>query len=298
MQTATKEAQAGLVLENIVFATDFSPAAATALFWAAEQARHFHAALHVVNAVEPANYSLPPDTWHMANQGRDLETKKLRAFLQASFSDIKSEVQIWEGTVSQVLASAIDRDHADLVVLGTHGRTGVGKFLLGSLAEEILRNAPCPVLTIGPHAQTDQQSQLNEVLYATDFSPASLSGARYVIAFAEGYNAKLTLLHVVEPRKVDELVHESDLIASSERLLRDLVPRGALREEPRCEVRQGAPADEILGLAQQVHAGLIVLGARRPSGVSAPASHLPIATVHKVIAHAPCPVLTVRHAKP
>lgn len=297
MQTATKEAQSGIILKDIVFATDFSPAAAIALSYAGDLAQRFHAALHVVNAVEPANYSLPPETWHVADQARDLETKKLRALLQNSFPTVESEVQIWEGTVSQVLTSAIDRDAADLVVLGTHGRTGVGKFLLGSSAEEILRNAPCPVLTIGPHTQPDPHRPLDDILYATDFSPASLSGARYAISLAQEYGAKLTLLHVVEGRKTDELVHESDLIESSKRLLRNLVPQGTLREEPQCEVKLGVPAEKILDLAQQVHAGLIVLGARRASGVPGAASHLPIATVHKVIAHAPCPVLTVRHAQ-
>lgn len=297
MQTATKEAQSGIVLKDIVFATDFSPAAANALSYAGDLAQRFHASLHVVNAVEPANYSLPPETWHVADEARELETKKLRAFLQNSFPTVESEVQIWEGTVSQVLTSAIDRDAADLVVLGTHGRTGVGKLLLGSSAEEILRNAPCPVLTIGPHTEPDQHRPLNDILYATDFSPASLSGARYAISLAREYGAKLTLLHVVEGRKTDELVHESDLIESSKRLLRNLVPQGTLSQEPQCEVKLGAPAEKILEVAQQMHAELIVLGARRASGVPGAASHLPIATVHKVIAHAPCPVLTVRHAQ-
>jgi nucleotide-binding universal stress UspA family protein len=298
MQTSTKEAPASTILKNIVFATDFSPAAENALLYAADLAQRFHAVLHVVNAVEPVNYTLPPETWHTADQARELATKKLRAFLQSSFPDVENEVQLWEGTVSRVLTSAIDRDTADLVVLGTHGRTGVGKLLLGSSAEEILRNAPCPVLTIGPHAQTEQQWQLNDILYATDFSPASLSGARYAIALAQEYKASLTLLHVIENRKTDELVHESDLIASSARLLRNLVPESAgLPSELRCEVRQGVPAEKILEVAQQFHAGLIVLGARRASGVPGAASHLPVATVHKVIAHAPCPVLTVRHAK-
>jgi nucleotide-binding universal stress UspA family protein len=295
MQMSTKEAPTSVALKNIVFATDFSPAAANALSYAADLAGRFHAALHVVNAAEPANYSLPPETWHAADEARELETKKLRAFLQTSFPEIESEVQIWEGTVPQVLTSAIDRAHADLVVLGTHGRTGFGKLLLGSSAEEILRNAPCPVLTIGPETRMQQQWQLNNILYATDFSPASLSGAQYAIAIAHEYNARLTLLHVVEGRKVDELVHEADLVASSLRLLRNLVPQGVLQQEPHCEVKQGPPAEEILKAALGANAGLIVLGARRSSGVPGAASHLPIATVHKVIAHAPCPVLTVRH---
>jgi nucleotide-binding universal stress UspA family protein len=297
MQTAIKGARASIVLENIVFATDFSPAAANALLFAVYLAQRFHAALHVVNTVEPANYSLPPETWHAVDQARHLEATKVQGILRATQPEIENDVQMWEGTVSEVLTTAIDRDSADLVVLGTHGRTGVGKLLLGSSAEEILRSAPCPVLTIGPHAQTEPQWQLNDVLYATDFSPASISGARYAIALAHEYNARLTLLHVVEGRKTDKLVHESDLIESSRRLLAKLVPEGVLRNEVRYEVKLGVPAETILEVAQQTHAGLIVLGARRASGVPGAASYLPIATVHKVIAHAPCPVLTVRHAK-
>lgn len=301
MQTATKEAQANIVLREIVLATDFSPAAANALSYAIDLSNRFHAGLHVVNAVEPPNYALPPETWHAADQARDIESAKLREFLQAASPDVESEVQVWEGSVQQVLTSAIARDNADLVVVGTHGRTGVGKLLLGSSAEEILRNAPCPVLTIGPCAKADKhwewQWQLKNILYATDFSPASLSGARYAIALAHEYGAKLTLLHVVEGRKTDELVHESDLIESSRRLLHNLVPQGALCDEPQCEVKLGAPAETILEVAQQVNAGLIVLGARRATGVPGAASHLPIATVHKVITHATCPVLTVRHTQ-
>lgn len=302
MATATKEAPASIVLREIVLATDFSPAAANALSYAIDLAHRFHAGLHVVNAVEPPNYALPPETWRATDEARDLESTKLREFLHATSPEVESDVQIWEGNIPQVVTSAIERDEADLVVVGSQGRTGLGKLLLGSSAEEILRNAPCPVLTIGPHATAEKhwewQWQLKNILYATDFSPASLAGARYAVALAQEYGARLTLLHVVERRKTDELVHEYDLIESSRRLLRNLVPAGALREEPRCEVKLGGPAETILEIARQVDAGVIVLGARRASGVPGAASHLPIATVHKVIAQATCPVLTVRHTQP
>jgi len=292
MQTDRKETLATMGLKNVVFPTDFSRTASGALPFAAGLASRFRAALHVVNAAEPANYSLPPETWHLADQTRERETKQVRTFLQTSFPEIESEVQVWEGTVSQVLTSAIDRDHADMIVLGTHGRTGVGKLLLGSAAEAILRTAPCPVLTLGPHARTEPEWQLHQILYATDFSPASIEGVQYAIAFAQAYNAKLALLHVIETRETDELVHEAELTDSSRRLLRKLVPEDALPFEPRCEVIQGAAADAIIEVARRLNAGLIVLGARRASGAT---SHLPVATVHKVIAQAPCPVLTVRH---
>jgi len=291
------EKQTGITLKSIVFATDFSPAAANALPYAADLAARFGARLHIVNATEAPNYALPPQTWRGADEIRDRETQRLRDSLRISFPHVENEVEIWEGTVGRVVAASVDRDHADLVVLGTRGRTGVGKLLLGSSAEEVLRNAPCPVLTIGPHALARQPWSLKEILYATDFSPASLSAAQYAVALAQEYRARLTLLHVIEDQKVNELVQPSELVASSLRLLSNLAPaQMGMSPEPQYEVWQGAPADKILELAGQIGAGLIVLGARKPSGVPGAATHLPIATVHKVVAQAPCPVLTVRHA--
>jgi len=298
MQTKTAELKTSITLKNIIFATDFSTAAENALPYAAELARRFGATLHVVNAAEPVNYALPPETWRAGDQARELQLKKARAFLQASFPQIENDVQVWEGPVWQVLASAIERDNADLIVLGTHGHTGVGKVLLGSATEEILRVAPCPVVTVGPFARNAEQWQVGSILYATDLSAASPEAAHYAVGLAEACGAKLTLLHVVEMRKTDELVHESDLIESSKRLLRKLVPEGAtLAAEPRCEVRMGVPDETILQVAQEVGASLIVLGARKASGVPGAASHLPIATVHKIVTHAACPVVTVRHAQ-
>jgi len=292
----TTETQTGITLKNIVFATDFSPAAMNALSYAADLAHRFGAKLHIVNATEVANYALPPQTWRGVDEARNLETQRLRDSLQTQFPDVENEIQVWEGTVERVVAASVDRVNADLIVLGTRGRTGVGKLLLGSSAEEVLRNAPCPVLTVGPDALTQQPWSLKEIVYATDFSPASLSAARYAVALAQEYKATLTLLHVIEDQKTDELVHPSELAASSLRLLANLVPAGTIMScEPRCEVWQGAPADKILELAGQTGAGLIILGARKPSGVPGAATHLPIATVHKVVAQAPCPVLTVRH---
>jgi nucleotide-binding universal stress UspA family protein len=294
MQTIEK--QAGITLRDIVFATDFSPVAANALSYAADLAHRFKAKLHVVNATESVNYALPPQTWRGLDEARNLETQRLRDSLQSEFPDVENEIQLWEGPVERVVTASVDRAKADLIVLGTRGRTGVGKLLLGSSAEEVLRNAPCPVLTVGPHASTQQPWSLKEILYATDFSPASLSAAQYAMALAQEYKAKLTLLHVIEDRKVDELVQPSDLAASSLRLLSNLAAGAILSSQPRCEVWQGAPADKILELADQIGAGLIVLGARKASGVPGAATHLPIATVHKVVAQAHCPVLTVRHA--
>lgn len=294
MQTAVKPTE--LKIRNILFATDFSPAAANALFFAGELARRFGAKLHAVNAAEPANYALPPQSWHAVDEARALETKRLQQSIQTFFPDVDHEVQVWEGVTGQVVPASIARANADLVVLGTHGRTGAGRLLLGSSAEEILRTVPCPVLTVGPQAHKHEGWQPTDILYATDFSPAAVPAAHYAVALAREYGASLTLLHVIQELGVGDLVHPSELIDSSTRLLRNLVPQAAgLRSEPRVEVEQGEPAEKILEAAKRVNANLIVLGARRSSGVPGAATHLPIATVHEVVANAPCPVLTVRH---
>ena len=114
-------------------------------------------------------------------------------------------------------------------------------------------------------------------------------------AAIEEHEARLTLVHIIEKPRVGELVQPRELVSSSAHLLRDLVPEEAkFWCEPQCVVEEGEPAEKILEIAGRVGASLIVLGVRKSLGVPGAATHLPIATVHKVIAHATCPVLTVR----
>ena len=98
---------------------------------------------------------------------------------------------------------AIEADDVDLIVLGTHGRTGAEKLLLGSVAEEIFRRSPVPVLTIGPgvRSSTHNAGRFRRVLFATDLSPESLAAAPYAITLAQENQARLALLLVM--RKPD-----------------------------------------------------------------------------------------------
>lgn len=204
---------------------------------------------------------------------------------------------ILEGDLWSNLAAVIEANQIDLIVMGTRGRTGIGKFLLGSVAEEIFRQAPCPVLTVGPYAvsEPEQGGEFTHILFATDFSPESVAAAPYAISLAQECQAYLTLLHVIEEPKAGDLVRPPELVASSEQLLRKLVPPEAeLWCVPEYAIERGKAAQKILEVAAHSKAGLIVLGVRRPSGVPGAATHLPIATAHKVVSDAACPVLTVR----
>ena len=138
-------------------------------------------------------------------------------------------------------------------------------------------------------------ADIAEIVYATDFSPESAAAAAHAISLAQEFQAHLTLLHVIQDEAPGDLAHPGEFVESSQRRLRNLVPPEAeLWCEPRFLVVQGSPADKILEVAKQREADLIILGIHKPGGFPGADTHLPIATAHKVVSHAPCPVLTVR----
>jgi nucleotide-binding universal stress UspA family protein len=284
-------------LKNILFATDFSHAAAAALPFAAEIAQRFGAKLFAVHAKTPENYALPTaEIWPVVNAELEKETDRLRQTLQEQFPGVESDVLIGEGGVWGVLEAAAQEKQADLIVVGTSGRRGIGKFVLGSVAEEILRRAQCPVLTVGPHSPSGppREAKFRKIVYATDFGDGAPAAAAYAVALAQEHQAHLTLLHVIEHPKVGELVRPQELEEAALDRLRALATGEAeLWCEPKAMVRHGVPAEQILEVAEKEQADLIVLGVHNVKGILR-VTHLPTAVAHQVISHATCPVLTVR----
>jgi nucleotide-binding universal stress UspA family protein len=284
-------------LKNILFATDFSQTAAAALPFAAEIARAFGAKLYAVHARTPENYALPvTEVWPVASALLEQETTQLQQTLLSQFPGLESEVLIGEGGVWGVLEATASEKKADLIVVGTSGRRGIGKFILGSVAEEILRQATCPVLTVGPHSACDppREAKFRTILLATNFADASPAAAAYAVALAQEHQAHLILLHVIEYPKAGELLRPEDFEAAALNSLHALVTgETELWCEPRAMLRHGAPAERILEVAEHDQADLIVLGVRNVKGLLR-ATHLPTAVAHQVISQAPCPVLTVR----
>jgi nucleotide-binding universal stress UspA family protein len=270
-------------LKNVLFLTDFSPAADAAAPYAAEVAKRFGAKLYALHVQTPIiNPMTEPATWAVLEKAAEEEAATHRATLLNSFPGQQTEALIREG---------------GLIVLGTRGRSGLAKFFLGSAAEEIFRKAPCPVLTVGPFSpgQPERSAKFFEIVYATDFSNQSVAAASYALSIAQEFQAHLTLLHVIAADKAGELVRSEELVNSAERRLRDLIPPDVdLWCEPRFVVKLGSAAEKILEVAQERNANLIVLGLRRPGGFPGAATHLPIATAHRVVSHAHCPVLSVR----
>jgi len=285
-------------LKKILFATDFSPAAEAALPYAIGLADRYGATVHGVHVRFPATYPVVgpeamPQILEAAEEQAKLEAQQLHSML----AGVPHEVSVGEGDVWPMLNEIAGEQKADLIVVGTHGRTGFTRVLLGSVAEEIFRKASCPVLTVGPLASgdTDRHLEMKEILYATDFSQESLAALPFAVSMAQEHQARLTLVHVVGRAKVGELVHGEQYAESTLRQLRKLVPADA---EPWCEpnfrVVHGPEAEKIIEVANALGADMIVLGVRGTQGGTGAATHLLQSIAHRVVTQARCPVLTVR----
>lgn len=295
MNTATARTQA--TFRNILFATDFSEAAAHAIPYVKKIAELFNANLVALYVRPPVvNPMTPPGTWANDIEVAKAEDEREREELLKTFGGIQTQVLIEEGDIQACLAAAMEKNSTDLVVIGTRGRNGLGKLLLGSVAEEIFRTVSCPVLTVGPHSGWSHgpSGELREILYATDLSPESRGAAAYAISLAQEFQSRLILLHVVPEQKPEDLVAPVNVEAAMQKLLRELVPSdAAARCKPECLVECGDPSEKILEFAHLRQTDLIVLGARPEKGILT--THVPSAIAHKVVSHAECPVLTVRH---
>lgn len=296
MRAATAKTAVGF--RNILFATDFSDAAARAIPYVKGIAKHYGSNLVVLHARPPVgNLMTPPLAWKMEMEARqELDRQHREAFLDI-FAGIHMDVKIEEGDVQSCLQKAIRDHNTDLVVLGTRGRTGLGKLLLGSVAEEIFRSVECPVLTVGPLAYTSlvPGGNLREILFAGDFTPESNAAAKFAISMAQEFQASLVLLHVIPEPEAGDLVSTAEILGSARALLEGLVSGEAQALcRPQYFIERGDPAKKIVEFARMRESDLIVLGAKLEKGVAGAASHLPMATAHKVVSHASCPVLTIR----
>lgn len=297
MKTAT--ARTAVRFRNILFATDFSAAAANAIPHVKQIVKHYDANLVTLHVRPPVvNPMIEPGTWRIDIESAKSHDNQHREEILDSFAGIRTHVLIEEGSIQSRLDAAIAKYDTDLLVIGTRGRTGLGKLLMGSVAEEIFRTVSCPVLTVGPHSEPSRtpQGRFREILYATDLSPESQGAAAYALSLAQEFQSRLVLVHVIPEPKAGELVTAADVMASSKNLLRKLVPPEA---EAWCKpdyfVFRGDAAEKILDFANLRETDLIVLGVRPEKGVPGAATHLPISMAHKIVSHAACPVLTVRH---
>jgi nucleotide-binding universal stress UspA family protein len=283
---------------KILFATDFSPASEAALPYAFSLAGHYGSNLyfaHVI-ALEYPDFPPPEERATKLQQAREFTDQKLERLLEAARQKgISCQPLIGEGTIWNALSEMIHKNGIDLIIVGTHGRRGLKKLRLGSVAEQVLRMAPCPVLTLGPKISetSSVDIQPGHVLYAVEFVPDISHAAAYAVSLAEEYRAKLTFMKILE-----ETVASPELKAQIQEPVRhwmdDHVPPGSvLRERTSFELGFGRAPEAIVKFACDRCVDLIVIGVRRLDPVLA--GHLPETdTAYQVVRTAFCPVLTVR----
>lgn len=278
-------------IRNILFATDFSLGSMHALPYATALARTFHSKLSLAHVVVPDDY---PSGFNLQEEAADAACReaegRMRALLASdAFAGLACDCAITHGDTWIGLSTFLERYNTDLLVMGTVGRTSARKFLLGSVAEEAMRQSPCPVFTVGPMISSTETVRLCNLLYATDFSAESLAALPYALAFAEQCSSHIALLHAIE-----SLTEEPYLNAHMLKLrLRELAQGTDLRVTPETLVEMGSPGDVIVRAAERTEADLVVIGARGAGAIARLSTHFG-SIAHRVVTHARCPVLSVR----
>jgi len=291
-------AKTRVALNHILFATDFSPAAEAALPYAVGLAKQYGAKVHGLHVRFPATYPIVgPEAMPQVLEAAEEQAKFEAAQMHEMLAGVPHDVTVIEGDLWANLNEMVEKEKVDLIVMGTHGRKGVSRALLGSAAEEIFRKTSCPVLTVGPHISpnTERRLAMKQIVFATDFSPESLAALPFAVSLAQEHQSHLMLLNVAGKQEVGDLVHAEQYAESTLRRLQALVPEGAeLWCEPKCRVEQGPEAEKIMEVAVALGADLIVLGLHRPQGGLGATTHILRSVAHDVIVNAQCPVLTVR----
>lgn len=309
-QEIPQTAPAALAVKNVLFATDFSATSEAALPYATAICRHFGGTLHCVHVLSDAGLLMMTGGVDYVSMGTiyedaNTEAKEKLEQISARFEGIPHRNYVRHGQVWKNLAEIVAENEIDLIVVGTHGRGGLGKLLLGSVAENILRHAPCPVLTVGPRVSgraklpalqskgrdlAPLELELKQIVFATNFAQNSALVAQEAVSLAEEFRARLTLMHVVED--YTQLGSRPGPIEDGVRRLQDLIPgNAALQYLPETVLEFGSAAQRILKVAADREADIIVLGARASTEVGG--THLSWSTAHHVIAQAHCPVLTI-----
>jgi nucleotide-binding universal stress UspA family protein len=301
-------------ISRILCPVDFSAASQHALAHAAALAAWYDAALTVqyVYAVGVPAAALAPGLGPIgaaAVLGVVDETQLLRDLqhFAATTPPMRSGTAftVTPGPTARAIVEEARTAAADLIVLGTHGRSGFDRLMLGSTTEKVLRAAPCSVLTVPPAATAAPAPHLfARIVAATDFSAASEQALRYALSLAQEANARLTVLNVVQmPDTSGEWISAGapdwramaeDIVAVARQRVTDAIPARARQWCDIVErVETGRAYQAILRVAAEDRAGLIVMGVHGHGVVDRLFFG---STTQHVVRQATCPVLTVRRA--
>jgi nucleotide-binding universal stress UspA family protein len=294
-------------LERILCPTDFSKFAFRAADYAVALGRHYDAEVHFLHVIpsaliHPEQYPYVAEAVPLAPEFRQRALERLDAFVALSKAEgVRTRFSVAEGAPVNVILETASADRSSLICLGTHGREGVERLVLGSVAEKVLRKSRCPVLTVSEPGdeRAPKEAVFKNILCAVDFATLSLKAVEYCLSLAQEAGGRLTLFNAVEwfpdeptwvgsPNVSDYRTEMEEQVRTR---LEEVVPREA-REwcDVTVVVRSGKAYRELLAVAAETKADLIAMGVRgrNPLDIMLFGS-----TTQHVVRHAQCPVLTI-----
>ena len=292
-----------LELKLILCPIDFSEFSTRAYHHAVSLAEHYGAKLVVQHVVElwrypSAGFAASVDLYDQFCQSLCAKgMQQLEEFVKSNAHDgVQPELAVHDTTdaADSVLTFA-QTLKADVIVMGTHGRRGYDRLMLGSVTDRVMRRSPCPVLAVccTPHEslavanEPGHVHQLSRILFCADFSENSERALEYALFVTAEYDAELTLLHVLE--EVGSPAKTEETIARAAEQLDKLIPserRQTLKIET--AVRIGKPYREIIQFAQEAQMDLVVMGVRGRGALDRAVFG---STTYRAIQLGPCPVL-------
>jgi nucleotide-binding universal stress UspA family protein len=279
-------------LKNILFATDFSEPSMKAFPYVAALAKKFGASVFACHVITPTSLmaAAPQAAPFLYEAEHNAATKELEGIIGSPrLQGLKTKALLSSGILGDALLDEIKQNNIDLVIAGTHGRTGLRRLLLGSAVEEICRVATCPVLTVGPDLPP-AAIKVKRILVPTDLSEESMRSLPFVLLLATEYGAAVTILHVLP----EETASNPDAKKLSEPVFRNMVHIFASQLEPlktEFMIESGETVDTILKVAREKEADLIAIGIR---SAFLPGFQLRTSVAYRVLAAAHCPVVTCR----
>jgi nucleotide-binding universal stress UspA family protein len=283
-----------IFLKDILFPTDFSQASEAALPFAIKLGRIYGARVHVAHVILPEprarvlspRVAEPDAVWDEANERLDDFTHS------PAIADAHCASLLASGDLGETIPDLIREHRIDMVILGTRGRRGVSRLVMGSKAETIYRSASCPVMTIGPRISKSEW-KLETILCPVDLEGDPEPALEYAFELAEDNAAQLIVMTAVP---IVPWQHRAEVERETCGRMRKLLPTFGKPDgmsEPQFLVRWERPAEAILTCADLREADVIVMGVRK-SRVAALSSHSPWPVASEVVSRASCPVLTVR----
>ena len=284
-----------LALRNVLMCTDFSECSTTALAYALGIATRYKAQLHIFHWIDPTPYNVAePGAIHSASEAAWRDMRRLKSDLRSKglAKNVEVKVLVECGDLATLLPQLTERLDLGLIVVGTHGRTGWGKLVLGSVAEIVVDHASSPVLTVGPSADRKRLQQFGpeNILLASDVSTHSKLAESYAVSLARKYGSRLTVVDVLEEGsgRVRAQVSQPERCepeSSGTTLKRQLT------NPPQFPMEVGMRSDLILRAADHTAADMIVFTVAATHKFT---DRFLSTSAYQVVCGAPCPVLTVR----